>query len=378
VGDVLSDVIRRLADRVLRRWRALSFRTRELTGGGVAVAVLLAALAVAWEPGEEVSEPDRVVRAYLAAIRSGDVELALDLARQHPDGKAAHFLDTAGPGADWEIANVETTEDDGSSARVAVTLKAFGREQGGSFALEKSADGSWIMRDPLVRAGIGETPMRYLELGGAQATWGSADPAVGYLMFPGAYRAYPNGNALTAGPVEFFALNGSDPVIPIVPALTDAGADAARDAVAAYFGSCAARAELRLVGCPFSASFTTIDDRVGEEYLDDYRDIRWTVTKQPELEFAVEGPVVTVREVKPGEVELSMTATRQLWNGDDFDDGDDVDVRTTCRTRADTLVMTLEAGGTWKVVHVADVGEVSPEFAYRPAITADTCGGADN
>lgn len=369
--------MRRLAEPALRRWRGMSWRTRELTGGGIAVVVLLGALGLAWEPGDARPEPDEVVRAYLDAIRSGDAELALELARQHPEGESATFLDSAALNGDWVVAAVETTERDDTSARVAVTLKGSGREQSGAFALERSVAGEWIMVDPLVRTGIGQTPRRYLELGGAQAAWTTADPARGFLLFPGVYSAYPDGDAVTAAPVELFALNGGEPVNLPAPALTKAGTASAREAVTAYFASCAERAELFLGLCPFSGS-VRIDAYVGEEYLDDYRDIRWTVTEQPELEFAVDGPVVTVRETKPGEVALSMTATRQVWNGDDFVDGDDVSVKTTCRTRADTLVLTLGAHGAWTVAHVADAGAVPSEFAYRPAATVDTCGSGND
>ena len=129
--------------------------------------------------------------------------------------------------------------------------------------------------------------------------------------------------------------------------------------------------------CPFSGS-VRIDAYVGEEYLGDYRDIRWTVTKPPELEFAVDGSVVTVRETTPGKVKLSMTATRQVWTGDDFADADDVTITTTCRTRADTLVLTVGAEGTWTVTHIADAGTVPSVFAYQPAETVDTCGSGND
>ncbi|HEY1174853.1 MAG TPA: hypothetical protein VGF17_01750, partial [Phytomonospora sp.] len=157
------------------------------------------------------------------------------------------------------------------------------------------------------------------------------------------------------------------------PAATGAGRDSARAAVAAFIADCAKSTELAPPNCPFAAGYD-IGDHLGHEDLRDHREIRWTVTEAPVVEFAANGSFVEVRESRAGAVELSFTATEHRWNGDDWVPGDEEHLTTTCRIDVGSLALTLHVGGTWRVAHVADPGAVFDPLSYRPAASVDTCG----
>lgn len=284
--------------------------------GAATAALLVLVISIAWpEPGGP--GPEDVVREYLDAIRSGDLETALRAGgRPDPDRGEDTFLIAEALSGDWEIDRIvrRYPGQDVSPATVDVTITASDGTAGeGRFHLTEG-DAGWSIDDPYVgirdgsvRAGFAD----FIELEGVVRP-AVVDPFTTYLLLPGAYRIYPSlAGLVVAEPATIIALPGHDPSPPR-PAtfeLTGAGQDAVQRAVDARIDTCAAGSTPD-PGCPFSADGDGWDAMIGDHRYDEVEELTWEVVSYPEVLLGFDGQGYAAIERRPGTVRVTGTGVR--------------------------------------------------------------------
>jgi hypothetical protein len=149
-----------------------------------------------------------VVRAFLEASRSGDVDAALALTTGDEPPGSEELLVPEALRDDWEIGELvlRSWAPDSESAGVAATI--IGPQDAAltsTFILERTGEG-WKLTDPFTTLPVESVPLPYLEING-QTIPVEPDDAVGrkFAVLPGVYRLYEH-------PPELLAYEGA-PVI---------------------------------------------------------------------------------------------------------------------------------------------------------------------
>lgn len=300
-------------------------RRHVITWGAVTLAALVA-LVWTWWPAAE-PESVTLVRSYLEAIRTGDVDKALHLAGVHPEGDSAAFLKREAIADDWTIEKVVLLADGYVNREVveAVIATGDGRTATGRFPVTRDhEDGDWKgwrMENPLVRIVVPTNSLWYAEVNGIRiadlAPHKAKDRPTdipGYDLLPGAYRFYSDVPGLLDVRDEPMLLmpgardaRGTIPTIEVVRPrdlrLTADGESRVQAAMNAYIDACAAHEEKSPFGCPFGVRDLTDDDH----WYRKYRDASWVVESYPVVTAGTGGEALTIVDRELGHALFTAT-----------------------------------------------------------------------
>lgn len=315
-------------------------------------------------PASAGQEPESaaLVRAYLEAIRAGDVDGALDLAGVHPGDEGGSFLNSASLDRDWVVNSVVSKENDDvytDTSVEAVITTGDGVSATGEFQLVREGlDDEWRFEEPpLVEVGFVRSPLWYVEVNGVVAPYvpkpgtvsGSFDLPT-FTLLPGAYRFYSDVPGLLDFPDTAVPLlpgaklvpDGRNPglvdpsPLPMVPEATER----VQAAVNALADECAAQGLKSVAGCPFGARYL-LDPDDADEYFFEYRDLAWEITKYPVI-AAVPGA---------GSVELTFReAGNARLTAIGLGDDGDVEVTMNCPIEPRRLEIGILSGGELRIV----------------------------
>jgi hypothetical protein len=332
--------------RVWRWWQQASRRRRLLTAAAAATTVVVAAVGIAAGTAGGAGRPEEVIAAYLAAIRRGQTQQALQVAGvELGDWEPAEtvFLTDEVPVGDWHVLRLVRRYpwEGGSDAVIDVTIATGdGATTGtGRFGLARDAgDGPWRIEQPFGELGIGFSPPPHVEVGGIVRP--TPAPGSRLLLWPGIYQLWTHLDALLAGtPPVMVALPGAAPTSPPGWELSQAGQHAAQQAVNTFLDWCARRTDLQ-PPCPFGADSAYIE--VGEDYLTDATDLDWRVIEYPQVLAVLGSEGYQVAPRRGGTVALSGTGTPTGG-------GDARAFQTRCRIEVDTLRLRLTPQATFQV-----------------------------
>lgn len=309
--------------------RVLSKRRTLVLAGVLAVAaVTTIVLATRNDPAPPPPDPERVLRDYLEAARTGKVDEALRIAGvERPTGPEAAFLTATS--SDWQVAHLQRLGgDDTGTARFSV---AIGNSESGdntNVTMRRHGAG-WRIDHPLVAITFPASPFWYIDVNGKKVRLDGYDQrAAGrrYLLLPGVYEFYQDASMIKARMGPLTALPGAPDLTPEFDSVGltsmgedvlfslggDGGFDAATRLVNAHVDQCVAMAQPRAPGCPFGATggYGAID--VGDYYGLDDPQLTWTVLEYPEFwahRWYPDGFQVAARPDKPGRVRVSGTGT---------------------------------------------------------------------
>lgn len=261
-------------------------RWTPIVGWTLAVATVAVGVIMIYRPDPE---PAEVVRAYLDAVRAGDMSTAMTYVEgsDQLDGDAT-LLDSTG--GDWQVLGVtQHVDDDSDIARVKVRLGVDGREvrppegEPDWFTLSREPDGGWRIDKPLASLSVQTGPLPHLVLSGATAqTRAGAE----YLVFPGVYDVYPDPDGLVEVTPERLALEpDSSGWAPKEVKLTEHGKETADAAVRELLDICTLGYDIA-PGCAFDLPETMwLADRT----LEHIRDVRWQFSSYPEVDVEPNG-----------------------------------------------------------------------------------------
>jgi len=302
-------------------------------------------------------EPAALVRDYLNAIRTGDVDRALAIAERRPTGEEATFLTGEALDRGWELGRVSVVEETTSYATVEAEIIAdSGVGSTGRFELSKEeADGDWRFDAPLLEVQFSPGPVQYLEVNGVTVPltpsgWGERPV---YFLLPGVYRFYDDVPGLLDMEAERAPfLPGSTErvfrqatrlqVEPPSPTLTEEAPQRIQAAVNAHLDACAAKMHDNAeAGCPFGVFWVPDPRREDGSHLEEFGDVEWRIEKYPVVAVAVgwDGLLITHRE---------EGVARFTANGMDGDER--VPVTADRSIGADRLAATVLPGGEIQVV----------------------------
>jgi hypothetical protein len=282
-----------------QRWPDVPMQARTRRRIAIAVPLILVLAAAGYTArwtytDRQADEPVAVVRAFLEASRSGDVEAALALTTgDHYRSK--DLLVPEAMSADWEILDLglQSWTQFTVDAQVWATVKGPGdTELTHQFDLEL-LDGDWKVADPFATLTIDELPVPYLEVNGITLPFDIAPETAfetDFALLPGVYRLYEHapellaykGEPLLALGERLVSADGSES-----PGLVEAFAGFAvvegdeatlNERLTAYLDECLAAPEgPESFGCPFGLQDHHIDDL--DFTLGD--DNRWEIIEYP-------------------------------------------------------------------------------------------------
>lgn len=308
--------------------------------------------------GEE-SDSAALVRSYLEAIRVGDVDGALDIAGVQPGEEGANFLNSASLDRDWVVNSVVAEPNDdiysNTSVKVVITT-GDGVSATGEFDLEREdEDEEWRFEEPpLVEVSFARSPLWYVEVNGVIAPYELSDDASDdrptFHVLPGAYRFYQDVPGLLDFPDTAVPLlpgaeaisGGRDPglvdpsPLPLAPEATER----IQAAMNALVDECAAQGLKSVAGCPFGAEYL-LDPSDHDEYLPEYRDLAWEITKYPVIAAVPDGRSIRLTFRETGNAELSAIGLGE--------DGD-VEVTMSCPIEPESLEIGILPGGELRIV----------------------------
>lgn len=287
---------------------------------GLAAAVLTLAAAVttawSWLPGQDPIA-ERTIRAYLEAVREGDVEDALSMTNLEDDDD--EVLTPATLEDSWEInevAQVEYRENRGgfdATADVYVEIEAYdGTRLGDRLTVGIDEGAATIL------SGFGEIDFSQsvvvgvIEINGVTTELEGED-TVRLRFLPGVYEFYGSApdtfefetpERLVLGNSSI-ALGGQEAAGLEVPwpQVSDTGQELLNERLREHFDDCAADPAAEL--CPFAPPS-------GAENVEIGPDAEWTVTAYPEGSVEIwesVGDALVVSTVRPGSVEVEATIT---------------------------------------------------------------------
>ncbi|WP_030144737.1 hypothetical protein [Glycomyces sp. NRRL B-16210] len=299
----------------VRHWPDAPMRPRTRRNLAIAVPLILAlagaVLAGRWvQADRQTDAPVATVRAFLEAVRSGEVETALAMTASEPSASTALLVPEA-LDADWEIADLGLGRwvSAASTAEVWATIRGpEGTEVTAEFELDPEGD-DWKITDPFSTLHLPQLPLPYIEVNGHKVDYDpEAEDALGFVVLPGVYRLYGDPPELLAydhGPMLTLGHRWSDPdgtrIFDQGTTFAAAGVfkgfsvaegiePALGEQVAAYLDACFADPEgPELFGCPFGFE---------ERYLDldgvDLGAVRgWEIVEYPQVAaVSYQGPIV--------------------------------------------------------------------------------------
>ncbi|OIH95372.1 hypothetical protein [Curtobacterium sp. MCBA15_001] len=262
-----------------------------LVAGGAAVVLLLVAGVVGWSVGTDAHSADRPVRAFLDDLSGGRVDSALrDAGIQH--GRSDVLLtDAAYAKVKDRVTGYRITgvQRDGDTATVGAYLTQAGRQVPATFTLDQTGTDwgvfpVWTLQAPrlgAVEVAVQGPPKATVTVSG-QRTTTSASGTATLKALPGSYEVGVDGgtwftaDAQTAT-VRGFGDTASSPVT-LTTALTEAGQQAATQAVEAWVDGCIASTSTTPDGCSFYA--------YGENPANTYTNQKWTLDARPTVSVA--------------------------------------------------------------------------------------------
>lgn len=299
-------------------------------------------------------EPTALVREYLDAIRSGDVDRALTIAKRRPTGEEATFLTVDALDRGWDLGRVFLVEQTSSSATVeAEIITDHGTGATGRFELsKKEPDGDWHFDAPLLEVQFSSGPLDYLEVNGVVVA--SRPVEVGerpvYLLFPGVYRFYSDVPGLLDMDAESTPFLPSQEngfptrlqVEPLSPRLAEEGEQRIQAEVNHYLDACVAKMRDKAeAGCPFGVAWTLDPRREDGSHLMKFSDVEWRIEKYPIIAATYGTGTLVITHREEG-------VARFTANG--IDDGERVPVATDRPIRADRLAATISPGGEIRII----------------------------
>lgn len=263
-----------------------------LVAGGAAVVLLLVVGVAGYAVGSDAHAADRPVRAFLDDLTAGRVDKALTEAHvQH--GKSDVLLtDAAYAKATNRVTGYRITgvQQDGDTATVGAYLALAGRQVPATFTLDQTGTDwgvfpRWQLQAPrlaTVDVVVQGPPKSTVTVAGQRATTDSSG-ALTLKALPGAYPVAVDGGKWFSADAQTAAVRGfggtaSAPVT-VTTTLTDAGRQAATDAVDRWVDTCVASTSTTPEGCSFYA--------YGANPANTYTNQKWTLESRPT--FQVDG-----------------------------------------------------------------------------------------
>ncbi|WIA99936.1 MULTISPECIES: hypothetical protein [unclassified Curtobacterium] len=257
-----------------------------IIAGGTAVVLLAVAGIVTYSVQSASHSPDRPVRAFLDDLTAGRVDDALDTAGIEHGKDDVLLTDAAYAKASSKITGyrIAATDTSGDTAQVRAYLRQGGRDVSTVFTLDRTGTDLgvfpvWKMEAPQlgrVDVSVRGPANTGLQIAGKSVTT-STDGAVSLKALPGKYSvAVDGGKWYTADKTEAvvsgFRSTASIPVSMRVT-LTDAGKQAAQQAVDRWVDGCIASTEAEPPGCSFYA--------YGSNPSYTYTNKKWTLETRP-------------------------------------------------------------------------------------------------
>ncbi|GAB4007931.1 hypothetical protein GCM10029992_62990 [Glycomyces albus] len=257
------------------------------------------------------------MRAYLEAVRDGDVESALSMTDPEDDGK--EFLTPAPLDDRWEIneiAQVEYRENRGgfdATADVYVEIEAYDGTRLGDRLTVAIEDGEATVLSGLTEADVYPSPaLGMIELNGFTA---EVADTMRLRLLPGVYEFYGSApdtlafetpdrlvlgrSSVALGGHETTGLEG----VPW-PQVSDTGRELLNERLREHFDGCAA--DPAAEQCPFAPP-------PGAENIEIGPDAEWTITAYPEWSVDIwesVGDALRLSTARPGSVEIEATITQ--------------------------------------------------------------------
>ena len=256
--------------------------------------------------------PEDVLADYLEAIRSGDVDTALEYTGQADlDVASQDFLTADALRDDWTVSALhQRIDQDRSSAAVFdVTITAAdGTRSQGRFELTDT-DGEWQISQPLINVRVDGLPLDYVEFNGVTSPYDSV------WLFPGAYSLFTGVSDLVTTSPTFIAVPENSPTSDFDPEVTGTDTLDTRfeTVVRTWLDDCAESktSPLEPEVCPlwngFDVSpnpFVSID---GTGY--DVEEFDWTIEEYPSVHAVRDGRYFALRDVDPGLATLTGSGT---------------------------------------------------------------------
>ncbi len=256
--------------------------------GGSAVVLLAVAGIVGFSMGSAAHAPELEVKAYLDALKKGDVAGAFEVSGTKVEKTDLLLTKKAYAEADDRIIRYTlgevTTDDD--TATVTASITQGGEKYDQEFTLVKDGKeavffDNWQLEAPKlssIAVGANAPDEAVVEVAGVDVSELEKDGGVYTLRaLPGTYSvalggdvAWYSAEELTASVVGFGVEADAAEAQILEITMTEEGTTAATDAVNTWLDACIASTELAPTGCPFYATNTQ-----GYEISN----LRWTVTK---------------------------------------------------------------------------------------------------
>lgn len=266
-------------------------RRRTLVGivaGGAVVLLLAVTGVVGWTVQSSSHAADRPVRAFLDDLTAGRVTDALDAAGIDHDDQDVLLTDAAYAKASDHVTGyrIAGTRTDGDTATVQAVLRQDGRDVPTTFTLDRTDTDwgvfpVWELEAPelgRVEVSVEGPASTAVEVAGERVET-SRDGTARLAALPGTYPVSvdgekwftaEDGSARVAG----FGAAGSAPVA-MTTSLTDAGQQAAQQAVDRWVDGCVASTDAAPAGCSFYA--------YGEDPAYTYSNQEWSLEQRPEV-----------------------------------------------------------------------------------------------
>lgn len=259
-----------------------------IVAGGAAVVLLLVAGVVGYAVGTDSHSADRPVRAFLDDLSAGRVDDALTAAGVRHTKSDVLLTDAAYRKANDRVTGYRITavRQDGDTATVGAYLTQAGRQVPATFTLDKTGTDwgvfpKWQLQAPRLGAvdvQVQGPPKSTVTVAGQRATT-DASGALTLTALPGSYAVAVDGGKWFTADTQTAAVRGfsgtaSSPVS-LSTTLTDAGRQAATDAVNAWVDGCVASTSTKPDGCSFYA--------YGENPANTYTNQKWTLDSRPTI-----------------------------------------------------------------------------------------------
>jgi hypothetical protein len=257
--------------------------------GGAAVVLLLVAGIVGYSVGTDSHSADRPVRAFLDDLSDGKVDSALTAVGIGHTKSDVLLTDAAYAKAKDRVTGyrITTVQQDGDTATVSASLTQGGRQVPATFTLDKTGTDwgvfpVWDLQAPRLGAvdvQVQGPPESAVQVAGQQATTDSSG-GVTLKALPGTYDVTVDGGKWFSADAASAQIRGfGGPVttpVSLTTSLTDAGKQAATDAVNAWVDGCVASTSTTPDGCSFYA--------YGENPANTYTDQKWTLDARPTIQ----------------------------------------------------------------------------------------------
>ncbi|KQO63638.1 hypothetical protein [Curtobacterium sp. Leaf261] len=258
-----------------------------IIGGAVALLLVIVLGSVGYATGSSQNAPERQVDAFLDALEHGHATAALKIAHVPTSGQPLLTDAVYAKATDTITAHriVSTRTSDGT-ADVAVVLTQGGSPIPTTFHLvDKGSTGVFFTKWQLDVVALGSVKVHVEGPSGAKVTVAgksvdpTSDDSTILSALPGTYDTaiadtkWYTGNAQAA---TVWGFASGDGTADITTTLTDAGKQAATDAVNGWVDGCIASTDIQPANCSFYA--------YGESPDNTYSDQKWTLDTRPVVE----------------------------------------------------------------------------------------------